>query len=154
MRIIQNICVNIFHQKDGIFAARFVSKLKLLILLNNISDTCQLSQKQKLRDHEICYSSIFFNCTQKPCLKRCSPYVPHQNVVKPGYYPPLFTMPPTDYVSVCRKLIICKQSLVTPHFKENFIWLKVVKTNIFTVLIFFSQVQAQKMRVFFQILLL
>ena len=63
---------------------------------------------------------FFLICTQKLCLKRYRPYVPHQNVGNPRYYlSPLPTMPPRDYFSVFQKLIILKESHVIPHFKEN-----------------------------------
>ena len=58
-------------------------------------------------------------------------------------------MPPRDYVPVCQKLIISKYSIVTTHFKVNFILNhnQVVRSNknqYFGCFSLFSQFQAQK----------
>ena len=60
---------------------------------------------------------VFFEFVPRNRLKRYSPYMPHQNLWNPRYWPPY---PPGAYTPVCQNLIISKYNHVTPQLKGNF----------------------------------
>ena len=60
---------------------------------------------------------FFLSLYPETMFKEISPYVPHQNVGNPRYWPPC---PPGGYIPLCQKLIISEYNHLTPLLKGNF----------------------------------